>query len=54
MEEAGFISATWEQTGSGRRARTYQITGSGKEQLEMVEARWTSVAEAVHRVLRMA
>lgn len=54
MEESGFVAARWEQTGSGRRARTYQITEAGQAQLAASEARWTAVTAAVNRVLRMA
>lgn len=54
MEESGFIEAHWEQTGSGRRARLYQLTSAGRAQLDTDEARWTAVTAAVNQVLRMA
>jgi len=54
MEESGWIKAKWEMTESGRRARTYELTAAGRAQLEATEKRWSSVTEAVNRVLRTA
>jgi len=52
MEEAGWIKAKWITKDSGRRARIYELTTAGKEQLEAEESRWQSVTAAVNRVLR--
>ena len=54
MEEAGWIRAKWIARESGRRARVYDLTGAGKEQLAAEESRWHTVTSAVNRVLRMA
>jgi PadR family transcriptional regulator, regulatory protein PadR len=54
MEEAGWIRAKWVTKETGRRARLYELTASGKKQLAAEEARWQSVISAVNRVLRMA
>ncbi len=54
MEEAGWIRAEWITKENGRRARIYELTASGKKQLNAQEARWQSVTAAVNRVLRMA
>ena len=54
MEEAGWIRAKWVTKVAGRRARIYELTAAGQEQLEAEESRWRLVTSAVNRVLRMA
>jgi PadR family transcriptional regulator PadR len=54
MEEAGWIHAEWITKETGRRARIYELTATGKKQLEAEEARWETVTSAVNRVLRTA
>jgi transcriptional regulator len=54
MEEAGWIRAKWVTKENGRRARIYEVTASGKQQLTAEELRWHAVTSAVNRVLRMA
>jgi len=53
MEESGWIRAKWVTKESGRRARVYELTEAGKEQLAAEETRWHAVTSAVNRVLRM-
>ena len=52
MEEAGWIRAKWITKESGRRARVYELTASGRKQLEAAESRWHAVTLAISRVLR--
>jgi PadR family transcriptional regulator PadR len=54
MEEAGWIRAEWITKDTGRRARMYELTAAGKNQLAAEESRWQAVTSAVNRVLRMA
>jgi PadR family transcriptional regulator, regulatory protein PadR len=54
MEEAGWIRAEWVTKETGRRARLYEVTASGKKQLGAEESRWQAVTLAVNRVLREA
>jgi PadR family transcriptional regulator PadR len=54
MEEAGWIRAKWVTKDTGRRARLYELTTAGKQQLAAEESRWQAVTLAVNRVLRMA
>ena len=54
MEETGWIRAEWVTKQNGRRARVYEVTSAGKNQLGMEESRWRAVAAAVNRVLREA
>lgn len=54
MEEAGWIKARWATTDKGRRARTYELTASGRKQLDAEESRWRAVTAAVGHVLKHA
>lgn len=54
MEEAGWVKASWVTKETGRRARMYEMTREGAQQLEAEESRWQAVTMAVNRVLRMA
>ena len=54
MEETGWIRAEWVTKENGRRARVYEVTSAGKNQLGLEESRWKAVAAAVNRVLREA
>lgn len=54
MEEAKWIKAKWVMTENKRRARLYEITASGRKQLEQEEARWRAVSAAVGHVLQRA
>jgi PadR family transcriptional regulator PadR len=54
MEEAGWIRAEWVLKQSGKRARIYQLTATGKKQLATEETRWVAVSTAINRVLREA
>jgi len=52
MEEDGWIRAEWVTKDTGRRARIYELTAAGQEQLAAEESRWRAVTSAVNRVLR--
>ncbi len=54
MEEAGWIRAEWIKKDTGRRARVYELTAAGKEQLGAEESRWQAVSLAINQVLREA
>jgi PadR family transcriptional regulator, regulatory protein PadR len=54
MEEACWIRAEWITKETGRRAKLYELTASGKKQLEAEESRWREVSVAINHVLRMA
>jgi transcriptional regulator len=54
MEEAGWIKARWAKTENKRRARVYEITATGRKQLDAEEARWQAVTGAVGHILRHA
>ena len=54
MEESGWIRAEWITKDTGRRARIYELTATGKKQLAAEESRWQAVTSAINRVLRTA
>jgi PadR family transcriptional regulator PadR len=51
MEEAGWVKAQWVVTDNKRRARLYEVTPTGRRQLETEEVRWRAVTLAVGQVL---
>jgi PadR family transcriptional regulator, regulatory protein PadR len=54
MEQADWISSEWKVTESGRRAKYYRLTATGRRQLAQEEKNWSRVAGAVAKVLRFA
>jgi PadR family transcriptional regulator len=54
LEHEGWIKAEWRVSELGRRARYYQLTPSGRKQLEHESQQWDLMTTAIGRVLRMA
>ncbi|HEV2378880.1 MAG TPA: PadR family transcriptional regulator [Terriglobia bacterium] len=54
MEHADWITADWRVTSTGRRAKFYRLTATGRKRLAQEEAAWGRVAGAVAKVLRFA
>ena len=54
MTHERWLRAEWGTTDTGRKARFYTITPSGRRQLEAEERRWLELTEAVARALRFA
>ena len=53
LEQRGLIRATWRDTDSGRRAKIYSTTPSGKRQLDDQRQEWTRFAGALTAILRV-
>jgi PadR family transcriptional regulator, regulatory protein PadR len=51
LESRGWISATWNQTESNRRARFYELTAKGRKQLQQERAEWIRVTNIMAKVL---
>jgi DNA-binding PadR family transcriptional regulator len=51
LEEAGWLSATWDASENNRRAKFYALTRAGKRQLGEETAQWNRVALAIARAL---
>jgi len=54
MTHERWLRAEWGLTNTGRRARFYTITPTGRRQLKEEERRWLALTEAVARALRFA
>jgi len=54
MTHEKWLRAAWGVTNTGRKARFYTITPTGRRQLEEEERRWLALTEAVARALRFA
>lgn len=54
LEAGGFISATWNISAKGKRAKYYQLTRSGRKQVVAEQSKWEQLALAMTRVLRPA
>src|SRR6186997_720970 len=49
LEQAGWISASWTTSDSGRRVKTYALTRAGAKQLRADEAAWRHATGIVAR-----
>jgi transcriptional regulator len=54
LERRGWIKAHWRTTDNNRRAKYYELTRSGRTQLESQADSWRRLAAAVGQVLDMA
>ncbi len=54
LERRGWIAARWGASENNRRARFYELTKSGRRQLETEAESWRQITAAVALVLRMA
>jgi PadR family transcriptional regulator, regulatory protein PadR len=54
LEHRGWIKAEWGISELGRRARFYQLTATGRKQLEIETQDWEKLIAAVARVLKEA
>jgi transcriptional regulator len=54
LEAQGCISAGWQLSDKGKRAKYYQLTRSGRKQLVAEQSKWEQLSVAMARVLRPA
>ena len=54
MEAKGWVSSDWKQTPTGRKARYYRLTATGRRQLGVEEENFRKSVAATTRVLRGA
>jgi PadR family transcriptional regulator PadR len=52
LEERGLVESEWGLSENNRRARFYQLTRAGRQQLRVREDHWARYAEAVFKILR--
>ena len=51
LEAKGWISASWERSEMGKRARFYSLTSRGKKELSVEQIKWETFARAMGLVL---
>jgi transcriptional regulator len=54
LERRGWIKAKWGASENNRRAKYYELTKSGRKQLEAEETAWQKLIAAVGQVLETA
>jgi PadR family transcriptional regulator, regulatory protein PadR len=54
LERRGWIKARWGASENNRRAKFYELTASGRKQLEAEKSDWKKLAAAVAQVLETA
>lgn len=54
LERRGWVRARWGTSENNRRAKFYELTRSGRRQLEAEESAWRKLTAAVARVLETA
>lgn len=51
MEEAGWLTSTWGESETNRRAKFYALTKAGKKQLQSETERWERISLAMATAL---
>jgi PadR family transcriptional regulator PadR len=52
MEEAGWLTSSWGESANNRRARYYQLTRAGRQQLKAEAQEWGRISLAIAAALR--
>ena len=52
MEEAGWLVATWGESATNRRAKYYELTRTGRQQLKTETEEWGRISLAIATALR--
>ena len=53
LEAKGWISASWEISERGKRARYYRLTALGRKQLESEQSKWQAFSRAIGLILNV-
>lgn len=53
LEQQGWIVSEWRLTDTGREAKYYKLTKSGKAQLDKELSQWERLSNAIGLVIRM-
>ena len=54
LEQQGWIKAEWRETGTGRMAKFYSLTRSGRRQFERELETWARLSTAINLVVQEA
>jgi transcriptional regulator len=52
LEAKGWVTASWEQSDRGKRAKYYRLTAAGKKQLRVERSKWEQFSRAMNLVLK--
>ncbi len=52
LRDRGFLSAEWGVSDKGRRAKFYELTSAGRDELARGQTHWARYAKAVDKVFR--
>ena len=53
LEQEGWIKAVWKPTENNRRAKFYELTRSGRKELERETANWRRLSAAITGVVKL-
>jgi transcriptional regulator len=53
LEQEGWITATWKPTENNRRAKFYDLTRSGRKELERETANWQRLSTAISGIVKL-
>jgi PadR family transcriptional regulator PadR len=51
LEAKGWISASWNTSDKGKRAKYYKLTAAGHKQLATEQSKWRALARAIGLIL---
>ncbi len=54
LEQEGWIRAEWKQTENNRRAKFYELTRLGRQQLESETENWRRLSSAISHVVQLS
>jgi len=54
LEQQGWITANWAESETGRQAKFYSLTKTGRGQLEKETANWSRLSKAINIVVAEA
>ncbi len=54
LEKRGWLTASWEESETGRPAKFYKLSPKGRKQLAEEEKTWARLSEAIALVLQSA
>jgi PadR family transcriptional regulator PadR len=54
LEQQGWIEAFWTETETGRKAKFYSLTASGRTQLKKELDQWDRLSGAINLVVKLA
>ena len=54
LENRGWLKAEWGDSETGREAKFYSLTASGRRQLDRETSNWNRIADAISLILQTA